>query len=129
MSALLDALDDERCWGGDEDDCGEGVGIAIRASHRPVARVGGCRWLAFEGASDSTQTGKTRRTAGVICRWQSPSATGITAAGLCRCQRAAWRHKTSQWKGKGWGGASDLARRGTQGTAGSCDGDMEASAG
>jgi hypothetical protein len=60
LSALLNALDDERCAGGDEDDCGEDEGIAIRASHHPVARVEGCGWLAFRGASHSTKTGKTR---------------------------------------------------------------------
>jgi len=60
LSALLNALDDERCAGGDEDDCGEDEGIAIRASHHPVARIEGFRWLAFRGASDSTKTGKTR---------------------------------------------------------------------
>ena len=60
LSALLKALDDERWAGGDEDDCGEDEGIAIRASHHPVARVEGWRWLAFGGASDSTEAGKTR---------------------------------------------------------------------
>lgn len=36
LSALLKApLDDKRWAGGDEDDCGEDEGIAIRASHQP----------------------------------------------------------------------------------------------
>jgi hypothetical protein len=59
LSAFLEALEDERCCGGEVDDCGDEEGIAIRASHHPVARVEGCRLLAFRGASDSTQTRKT----------------------------------------------------------------------
>lgn len=58
LSALLEALEDERCCGGEVDDCGDEEGIAIRASHHPVARVEGCRLLAFRVASDSTQTRK-----------------------------------------------------------------------
>jgi hypothetical protein len=77
LSALLKALDDERCAGGDEDDCGEDEGIAIRASHHPVARVEGCRWLAFRGASDSTKTGKDqmRVLQALYVGGESPSAT------------------------------------------------------
>jgi hypothetical protein len=57
-AAPLEALDDERCCGGEEDDCGdEEGGIAIRASHHPID---GCKWLAFRVASDSMQTRKTR---------------------------------------------------------------------
>ena len=39
LSAFLEALEDERCCGGEVDDCGDEEGIAIRASHHPVARV------------------------------------------------------------------------------------------
>jgi hypothetical protein len=48
LSALLKALDDERCAGGDDDDCGEDEGIAIRASHHPVARVEGLQMVGFQ---------------------------------------------------------------------------------
>jgi hypothetical protein len=59
LSALLEEPEDERCCGGEVDDCGDEEGIAIRASHCPVARVEGCRMLAFRVASDSTQIRKT----------------------------------------------------------------------
>jgi hypothetical protein len=77
LSAFLEALADERCCGGEVDDCGDEEGIAIRASNHPVARVEGCRMLAFRGASDSTQTRKTNC---AYCRrymvgGESPSAT------------------------------------------------------
>jgi hypothetical protein len=38
-TAPLEALEDERCCGGEEDDCGDEEGIAIRASHHPIAAV------------------------------------------------------------------------------------------
>lgn len=58
LEACLEAPEEERCCGGEEEGCGEGEGIAIRASHRPVARVGDCRWLASNEALIRHRPGK-----------------------------------------------------------------------
>jgi hypothetical protein len=49
------------------------------------------------------------RTAGVICEWRKPERDMVTTAGLCRCQRQAWRYEISQLMGRDREGASDLA--------------------
>ena len=64
LSVLWEAPDEERCCcGGEEDDCGDVEGIAIRREGAPFtspyrASRKGCRWLAVEEASDSTEAGK-----------------------------------------------------------------------
>jgi len=49
-AALLEAPEDERCCGGEVDDCGDEEGIAIRASHHPVARVEGLQNAGFQSS-------------------------------------------------------------------------------
>ena len=64
------------------------------------------------------------RTAGVICRWRKPERDMITTAGLCRCQRQAWRYEISQLMGRDREAASDLAL-GARKVRLSCDGSIE----
>lgn len=98
LEALFDALEDERCCGGDEDSFGDGEGIAICATHHPVARVGGCRWLASKEASDSTQYQKRATqwlyVGGEDGRLLRPQHLA-TAAGLCMVQVSKGKGSTS----------------------------------
>ena len=48
----------------------------------------------------------------------------ITTAGLCRCQRQAWRYEISQLMGRDREAASDLAL-GARKVRRSCDGSVE----
>lgn len=88
LEALFEALD-ECCCGGDDDSSGDGEGISIRATHYPVARVGGCRWLASRGASDSTQYQKRALqwlyVGGENARFARPRHL-VTATALCMVQ-------------------------------------------
>lgn len=97
---------------------------------RSVARVGGCRWLAFRGASDSTQTGETRCE---HCRRYM-----LVAKARARRGHSSGPSQLSKGRlgvqdvpiDRGWQGRGQWScEQRTQGTAGSCDGEVEASGG
>jgi hypothetical protein len=106
--------------GVDEDDCGEDEGIAIRASHHPVARVEGCRWLAFRGASDPTKTGKTRcEYCGRYMSVAKARARRGHSSGPLQVSKGRLGTQDVPIDREGPGSSQSFCEQGTQGTIGS----------